>query len=194
MYCRMFFRKSDRGRAERAISQSRCSDFPGKSCGLIAGVILMAFLPAASSSAAILLRPIAHSLSVQPHQQSKKPTASEDLPPYPSGIVEFPSAFFTSGSSNLMPMAVSALRRYVKMLLSLEPDASLKLVGHADCVGGTYSNLNLSVARANSVANWLRQNGLAANTITVIGVGDSNSITANCTNGANRRVDIFITS
>ena len=79
----------------------------------------------------------------------------------------------------------------------LKDNASLdvSIQGHTDSVGSPAYNKTLSVKRAKSVYNYLIQNGIPANRMTTVGLGESDPIVPN-TNASNRalnrRVELHI--
>tara|TARA_E500000331_G_scaffold335428_1_gene361534 strand:+ start:194 stop:868 length:675 start_codon:yes stop_codon:yes gene_type:complete len=69
----------------------------------------------------------------------------------------------------------------------------INILGHADSLGGTNYNIQLSVKRAKSVENYLTNNGVTKNKITSTGLGESKPIADNGTRegrAQNRRVFI----
>lgn len=107
------------------------------------------------------------------------------------------SATLTRPDVLLLDSTAEQLRNYAGVTLSI--------VGHSDSIpmrpsttGGYQSNEELSLARANSVAEQLRETlNLPANAITVTGAGAANPIASNRTadgRAQNRRVDVEIVS
>jgi outer membrane protein OmpA-like peptidoglycan-associated protein len=79
------------------------------------------------------------------------------------------------------------LNRYDKTKLSVE--------GHTDSVGDANYNRELSIQRANSVANYLQATSVAANRLLTLGMGESQPIADNAsTEGRqeNRRVELRV--
>jgi outer membrane protein OmpA-like peptidoglycan-associated protein len=79
------------------------------------------------------------------------------------------------------------LNRYDKTKLSVE--------GHTDSVGDANYNRELSIQRANSVANYLQATSVAANRLQTLGMGESQPIADNAsTEGRqeNRRVELRV--
>ncbi len=71
----------------------------------------------------------------------------------------------------------------------------LQIVGHTDDVGNDQSNLALSLARANSVADYLQNLGISRHIMRLDGKGESSPIASNQTEDGrakNRRVEIII--
>lgn len=83
-----------------------------------------------------------------------------------------------------------------KVLYKYE-DTQLELVGHTDSTGRDEYNMTLSRQRANSVASYLENRGIAAQRLTTIGMGETQPIADNSTatgRAQNRRVELFITA
>lgn len=83
-----------------------------------------------------------------------------------------------------------------KILYKYE-DTQLELVGHTDSTGRDEYNMTLSRQRANSVASYLENRGIAAQRLTTIGMGETQPIADNSTatgRAQNRRVELFITA
>lgn len=83
-----------------------------------------------------------------------------------------------------------------KVLYKYE-DTQLELIGHTDSTGRDEYNMTLSRQRANSVASYLENRGIAAQRLTTIGMGETQPIADNSTatgRAQNRRVELFITA
>src|ERR1043165_5651093 len=75
--------------------------------------------------------------------------------------------------------------------------ARIAVVGHTDSVGSDKYNYDLSLRRATSIANLLRQHKVPTNKIEVVGLGESNPIASNATpegQALNRRVEFYLSS
>lgn len=105
------------------------------------------------------------------------------------GNITFPSdnaAIVTSFYPVLEDVA-KVLNRYEKTKLSVE--------GHTDSVGDANYNRQLSIQRANSVANYLQGTGVMANRLQTIGMGESQPISSNDNaqgRQENRRVELRV--
>lgn len=69
------------------------------------------------------------------------------------------------------------------------------MVGYTDSVGSDSYNLNLSEQRANSVATYLTQEGVAPSRMQISGMGEANPVASNATDEGrqqNRRVEIAL--
>lgn len=96
---------------------------------------------------------------------------------------------------NLKPDAQAVLQQVLSGVIDKHPDAKLVIEGHTDSVGTDQHNQNLSVDRAQSVANWLEKNGVAASRISVVGWGKTRPRYPNDTDEhrhRNRRVEISV--
>ena len=83
-----------------------------------------------------------------------------------------------------------------KVLYKYE-DTQLEVIGHTDSTGDDQYNMKLSQRRANSVASYLENRGIAGQRLTTIGMGETQPIADNSTaNGRaqNRRVELYITA
>ncbi|WP_299847565.1 OmpA family protein [uncultured Roseovarius sp.] len=75
------------------------------------------------------------------------------------------------------------------------PQSTVQVVGHTDNTGAAAYNQDLSVRRANSVADVLLDGGVAFNRINAFGRGEDQPIASNLTEAGkaqNRRVEIVI--
>ncbi|RIY34713.1 OmpA family protein [Psittacicella gerlachiana] len=82
--------------------------------------------------------------------------------------------------------------------------SSVEVVGHADRTGSAAYNLKLSERRAQTVANYLVENGVDQSLLTVKGVGSAEPVTNGCYDvkgrkalaaclAPDRRVDVYVT-
>ncbi|MEL7026008.1 MAG: OmpA family protein [Pseudomonadota bacterium] len=79
--------------------------------------------------------------------------------------------------------------------LNKYPDTNVQVVGHTDDIGSFEYNRDLSLRRANSVAQVLRSGGVSGARINTFGAGYDQPIASNRTDAgraANRRVEITI--
>lgn len=104
------------------------------------------------------------------------------------------SLLFDFGSFQLQPQTQESLRNMAKTLK--QDEHTLFLVeGHTDSIGSEAFNQDLSKKRAQSVSNFLINEGVQASRFKVIGQGESNPIASNNTDSGrqqNRRVEIGI--
>jgi len=112
-------------------------------------------------------------------------------------ILTFKSdVMFDTNSSVIKPAAyASGEIDRVAQILNRYPDTTIKVVGYTDSTGSESYNLQLSEQRANAVKNALAVKNVQAARITSMGMGESNPIADNTTEGGrqlNRRVSIII--
>lgn len=101
---------------------------------------------------------------------------------------------FATNSANIAPNFYYSLNEIAKVLVQY-PESRILVNGYTDSTGGDAHNQVLSEKRANSVANYLAAQGVAANRITAVGYGKANPIASNTTEAgkqANRRVEVKI--
>lgn len=113
-------------------------------------------------------------------------TLLEDRP------VRIEDSNFEFGSAKLKPKIFKTLDEVVRFMTQ-KPDAKLTLVGYADNIGSEKINQKLSLARAESVKQYLLKKKVVAERITARGEGSANPIADNKTKSGrakNRRVEI----
>ena len=105
------------------------------------------------------------------------------------GNITFPndSAAIVTGFYPVLEDVAKVLNRYEKTKLSIE--------GHTDSVGDANYNRQLSMQRANSVANYLKSTNVVANRLQTLGMGESQPIGNNDNaqgRQENRRVELRV--
>lgn len=117
-------------------------------------------------------------------------------------IIDLPSdALFDFDEATLTPAAEAELRKAAD-LIRRSPPGGLQVIGHTDDRGDDAYNEKLSVARAETVAGWLREQvGVRTRAITVSGRGESDPVAPNARPDGgddpagrtkNRRVEIVV--
>lgn len=113
----------------------------------------------------------------------------------PRGLmVNLGDVLFATAKSDLRPTAKEALAKLSGIVLNY-PSLKLGVEGYTDSTGTESFNQTLSEQRANSVRDYLVQQGLNADSITATGLGASNPVADNSTAAGrqkNRRVEIII--
>jgi len=108
---------------------------------------------------------------------------------------------FASGSASLKKAAISAIDQSAAVIKTDLPNASVLVLGHTDDqpIRRTKhlwkSNYQLSLARAQAVANQLKKAGVSMAKVTVKGLGDTKPVASNKTRkgrALNRRVEIVV--
>jgi len=105
------------------------------------------------------------------------------------GNITFPndSAAIVTGFYPVLENVAKVLNRYEKTKLSIE--------GHTDSVGDASYNRQLSMQRANSVANYLQGTNVEANRLQTLGMGEGQPIASNDNaqgRQENRRVELRV--
>jgi outer membrane protein OmpA-like peptidoglycan-associated protein/outer membrane protein W len=99
---------------------------------------------------------------------------------------------FDTGKATIKGESKEVLDNIVSILNEF-PNAKFTIDGHTDSVGSSSSNQRLSEERANSVMNYLIDNGVSSSRLSAHGYGEDRPISSNNTrNGrrTNRRVEI----
>ena len=103
---------------------------------------------------------------------------------------------FPTGKYQLSPAADATLSRIAYNLKQF-PESDITVVGYTDNTGSQQVNDKLSQQRAESVVDYLEQQGVAADRLKAIGKGWDDPIASNSTaagRAQNRRVEIYITA
>ena len=109
-------------------------------------------------------------------------------------IVNMADVLFDFGKYNLKPDAQVKLAKLTG-IIQAHPGLRLAIEGHTDNIGGDEANMKLSQQRADTVHQFLVQQGLSAETVTAIGLGKFEPVADNSTNEGrqkNRRVEIIV--
>jgi outer membrane protein OmpA-like peptidoglycan-associated protein len=109
-------------------------------------------------------------------------------------IVNMSDVLFDTGSYTLKPGAREKLAKISGILLA-HPGLMLQIEGHTDSVGGDEFNQQLSERRADSVRDFLAENGVPGSSITARGFGKTQPVASNDTaegRQRNRRVELVV--
>src|SRR5207249_326207 len=109
-------------------------------------------------------------------------------------IVNMSDVLFDTGSYTLKPGAREKLAKISGVMLA-HSGLTMQIEGHTDSVGGDDFNQQLSERRADSVRDFLAQNGVPASSITARGFGKSQPVASNDTADGrqrNRRVELVV--
>jgi outer membrane protein OmpA-like peptidoglycan-associated protein len=109
-------------------------------------------------------------------------------------IMNMSDVLFDTGKYTLRPYARERLAKVAGVLLAY-PGLSIEVDGHTDNVGGDEFNQTLSEERANSVRDYLVQQGVPANAVTARGLGKTQPVASNSTptgRRLNRRVELVV--
>ena len=109
-------------------------------------------------------------------------------------IVSMSDVLFDSGKYTLKPGAREKLAKVAGILLAY-PGLNIAVGGYTDNVGGDSMNQTLSENRAGSVRDYLVQQGVATNSVSARGFGNTLPVTSNDTSSGrqqNRRVELLV--
>jgi outer membrane protein OmpA-like peptidoglycan-associated protein len=157
---------------------------------------------------------VRHSITQHPHSTQNVKVLLENIPqdsfpeipisqkektPQPMIVFEektfvLPNILFENNSDILLPISYNSLDDLIVYLMT-NRDFRIKITGHTDNIGKTYTNQILSEKRAKSVANYLISNGIHISRIKTLGKGESQAISTNETSEGqqlNRRVEFEI--
>jgi outer membrane protein OmpA-like peptidoglycan-associated protein len=110
-------------------------------------------------------------------------------------IIDMPDVLFDSGRHTLKIGARERLSKVAGILLAY-PNLNVQVEGHTDNVGGVEYNQLLSEQRADTVRDFLRQQGVKQENVDSRGYGMSHPVASNSTASGrqlNRRVDLVVT-
>lgn len=109
-------------------------------------------------------------------------------------LINLSGLMFATGSAQLRPGAEQRLQPLARYL-ARSGARRVRIEGHTDSVGSASSNLALSKARADAVADYLSSQGVDRALIETRGLGETKPVAANTTNSGreeNRRVEVTI--
>src|SRR5262245_1983507 len=113
-----------------------------------------------------------------------------------SNVFTFDLIAFMPGSSSLTQDSNEQIDN-IAAIMRAYPSAQVTIGGHTDNSGSSAANMELSKARAESVADALTRNGVNADRVQSEGFGDSRPVADNTTEDGrvqNRRVTLEVTS
>ncbi|MFT3738015.1 MAG: OmpA family protein [Breznakibacter sp.] len=103
---------------------------------------------------------------------------------------------FATGKSNLSTESKTALTNFANSLKAT-PETDVAIYGHTDNTGSREANERVSLERAQSVSNFLTQNGISSTRLTTKGLAYDQPVADNSTaegRAQNRRVEIYISA
>lgn len=109
--------------------------------------------------------------------------------------VNIPSAISFDTNSYAVKPSFAPVLDQVAQTLTQHPELVAQVVGHTDSTGSPAYNQTLSQNRAQSVAGYLAQHGVAPNRLAAEGRGQTQPIADNATEvgrAQNRRVEIYL--
>lgn len=112
----------------------------------------------------------------------------------PGTIIRLNNIFFETNNATLLPTSQADLKRLLDIIL-MNKQFNFEIHGHTDAIGADAYNLNLSKARATAVMNYLVNNGVPKNKLSIRYFGKNNPIAGNSTEegrALNRRVELKV--
>jgi outer membrane protein OmpA-like peptidoglycan-associated protein len=109
-------------------------------------------------------------------------------------IVSMSDVLFDTGKYSLKPGAREKLAKVAGILIAY-PGLNIEVGGYTDNVGGDQMNQTLSENRASSVRDYLVQQGVAMNSVTARGFGNTLAVASNDSAAGrqqNRRVELLV--
>src|ERR1700683_804171 len=109
-------------------------------------------------------------------------------------IVSMSDVLFDTGKFSLKPGAREKLAKVAGILLAY-PGLNIEVGGYTDNVGGDAMNQTLSENRADSVRDYLVQEGVATNSVSARGFGNTLPVASNDSSAGrqqNRRVELLV--
>lgn len=109
-------------------------------------------------------------------------------------VIHMSDVLFNTNKYDLKPATQISLAK-VATILELYPGLTVQVEGYTDSTGSPAYNQTLSENRADTVKNFLIQNGVPPNNVTAKGYGASNFVAPNDTaagRAQNRRVDMIV--
>ena len=109
-------------------------------------------------------------------------------------IVSMSDVLFDTGQYSLKPGAREKLAKVAGILLAY-PGLNIAVGGYTDNVGGDSMNQTLSEHRAGSVRDYLVQQGVAGNSVSARGFGNTLPVSSNDNSAGrqqNRRVELLV--
>ncbi|HJL16065.1 MAG TPA: OmpA family protein [Sandaracinaceae bacterium LLY-WYZ-13_1] len=127
-----------------------------------------------------------------PAPEASAPETETDEPaPAPEQRFVLEGVLFESGSATIQEDSYPRLDRVVEYMTH-RPSTRIRVAGHTDNVGNPQRNQALSEARAESVRDYLVEQGIDAARIEAVGYGDQQPIASNDTDegrAQNRRIE-----
>lgn len=140
---------------------------------------------------------IGHSLDQQA-AELREQLANDDITIVNAGdrlIVSLPSDLTFATDSYAISSTMQSDLQKVADSLQRYPDSSIQVIGHTDSDGAAAYNQDLSLRRANAVADQIQAGGVAFNRVQSLGKGEDQPVASNLTpegKAQNRRVEIVV--
>ena len=109
-----------------------------------------------------------------------------------TGSIDLYGIYFDSGKAQFKPSSLNTLRAVLEVM-KRAPERRFRIAGHTDSDGGDDYNQNLSERRAQTVIQWLIDNGIDSARLDGVGFGETKPAAPNDTlsgKALNRRVQL----
>jgi len=131
----------------------------------------------------------------KPEKENTEALEKKDfIPLEANSTVVLKNIMFERATSNVLPVSYTSLLKLANTL-KRRKDVIIQVEGHTDNVGDSKALLDLSLARSNSIRDFLIQNGVPHSQVRTKGFGATRPITKNRTEkerSKNRRVEIKV--
>ena len=128
------------------------------------------------------------------HHRSEAPAAVNNATPAAAGAFpDLGTVHFDTDKATITPEGQATLQQAAAAMKS-NPNAHLRIEGYTDSTGTTPHNNDLAEQRAQSVAAYLKGQGIDGSRLTGGGFGPANPVDSNATASGkadNRRVELF---
>jgi len=131
---------------------------------------------------------------IEPTEEENSPLKNSLMPLEVNSTVVLKNILFARAKPDVLPISNKSLLKLANTL-ARRPDVVIQVEGHTDNVGDSKALLDLSLARANAIREFLLQNGANSSQVKAKGFGASRPITKNRTEderSKNRRVEIRV--
>jgi OOP family OmpA-OmpF porin len=122
------------------------------------------------------------------------PVSAADCQPLFADILGQGKILFETGQASIQHDSDAVLDNLTAIAMRCA-DAQIEISGHTDSVGGDETNMELSRLRAEAVAEYLKNAGIAAERMTAVGYGKMRPIASNDTEegrAQNRRIEFEV--
>lgn len=141
------------------------------------------------------IKPIEEITVIEKTEEKVKPVKNKDLIPLEANsTVVLKNIMFERATPNVLPASFTSLLKLAETI-KRRSDVVIQVEGHTDNVGDSQALLDLSLARANSIRDFLIENGVSHKQVRTKGFGATRPITKNRNEkerSQNRRVEIRV--
>ncbi len=165
---------------------------PAEAVGCDTTTSCTAVAPAGTGAAPVRVTVAGLESADGPNDQFTYAAAEDGPPPADTPVAEVP---FAAGGAQLDGDADAALGAALAAVQAAPPESPVLVEGHADSAGDDEYNADLSRQRAQAVADWLVEQGVAPERLNLVGRGEAEPATSNDSadgRARNRRVEVAV--